>query len=226
MKAEWGMMMTGGSGKLGFHVASKNRGGAYVRTKVKPANPRTTYQQNVRSVLSTNSQAWRGLTEDQRVAWNSATTNFPKVKNGRTYFPSGAQLYNELNTNLVLAGHAVISDPPLPEEMPEIALTDLACDVSSMTFTITSDNATVPMGFTYMVEAIAPISPGRFNVSNRYRVIGPATLAMNTDNMYTEFVAKFGLPIAGQKTAARAYLINNTTGQKSVPTAVTTIITA
>ena len=226
MKVTWGMMITDGSGKLGGHVAAKNRGGSYVRTKVKPANPQTPAQQNARSSLATWSQAWRGLTEDQRLSWNSAVGNFPEVKNGKVLILSGQQLFVKFNTNLALAGQASIDTAPLPEAMPEIALTGLASDVSSMTFEITADNATVPSGFTYMVEAIAPVSPGRYNVSNRYRVIGSATLATSTDNMWTEYLAKFGAPVAGQKVAAKAFLINNTTGQASVPTAVTAIVTA
>ena len=33
--------------------------------------------QNVRNRLSTNSQAWRGLTEAQRQGWIDAAINFP-----------------------------------------------------------------------------------------------------------------------------------------------------
>ncbi|HEY1645386.1 MAG TPA: hypothetical protein VGF75_03285, partial [Candidatus Saccharimonadales bacterium] len=147
MKVTWGMMITDGSGKLGGHVAAKNRGGNYVRTKVKPSNPKTPAQQDARNRLSTFSQNWRGLTEDERLAWNNATANFPEVKNGKVIYLSGQQLYVKLNSNLSVAGQTAIDTPPLPAEMPSLALTALVSDVSSMTSTISASDAVVPSGF-------------------------------------------------------------------------------
>lgn len=57
MKIKWGMMMTDGRGKLGGQVASKNRAGAYVRTKVTPVNPRTTQQQAIRTLFGSIASA-------------------------------------------------------------------------------------------------------------------------------------------------------------------------
>ena len=62
MKIKWGAMVVDGSGKLGGHVASKNRGGSYFRTKVTPTNPNSTSQAAVRSRLTALSQAFRALT--------------------------------------------------------------------------------------------------------------------------------------------------------------------
>lgn len=227
MKAEWsGFGIVDGRGKLGGHVATKAKGGATIRTKVSPANPQTAAQQNARNRLGTNSQAWRDLSESDRQSWISAAPNFPQVKNGRTFLLSGSMLYNMFNNNLLFIGQSPISVAPLPEAIPDLAITGLASDVSSSTFTITSDDATVPMGFSLVILAIAPTSPGRYNLSNRFRFIGLATLAMNTDNMFTEYTAKFGSLVAGQKVAVRGYLISETTGQAGVPSEVTAIITA
>jgi len=44
MKMKFGAIVVDGRGKIGGHVASKNRGGAYLRTKVTPSNPQTGYQ--------------------------------------------------------------------------------------------------------------------------------------------------------------------------------------
>ena len=49
-------------GKLNGSVFSKNRGGAYIRTKVTPVNPQSLAQGLVRATLTNLSQAWRGLT--------------------------------------------------------------------------------------------------------------------------------------------------------------------
>ena len=50
MKIKWGALVVDGRGKLGGHVAAQNRGGSYLRTKVTPSNPQTTFQTGVRSM--------------------------------------------------------------------------------------------------------------------------------------------------------------------------------
>ena len=78
MKLKFGAIVTDGRGKIGGHVMSKNRGGAYMRTKVTPSNPRSTAQTTVRSHLTTLSQGWRGLSATAIAAWNSAVSSFTK----------------------------------------------------------------------------------------------------------------------------------------------------
>jgi len=67
MKIKWGAIVVDGRNKIGGHVASKNRAGAYLRTKVTPVNPNTGYQAGVRNTLSTLSSGWRALEEAQRL---------------------------------------------------------------------------------------------------------------------------------------------------------------
>lgn len=226
MKITFGAIVTDGRGKLGGHVASKNIGGAFLRTKVTPANPQTTDQQNVRNSFGTNSQAWRGLTESQRLAWNNATIDFPSVKDGASKILSGQMLYNKLNGNLAAAGQALIATPPLPVAIPELLLEGVTADVSDTEIEITASEATVPAGFTMVVEATGPYSPGRFNVKNRFRSLGPAVLVASVVDIYTAWNAKFGTLVAGQKLSVRIKLISNTTGIAGVPSAQSTIIVA
>lgn len=66
MKLNWsGFGAVDGRGKIGGHVASKNRSGAYARIKVTPVNPQTTFQQVARNLLTSLSQGWRALTQAQ-----------------------------------------------------------------------------------------------------------------------------------------------------------------
>ena len=51
-KIKFGMMMTDARGKLGGQVFSKNKGGAYVRTKVTPSNPQTIAQTTRRALFA------------------------------------------------------------------------------------------------------------------------------------------------------------------------------
>ena len=99
MKIKFGAIVVDGRGKIGGHVASKNRGGAYLRTKVTPTNPQTTFQSAVRNRLTAFSQGWRGLTQAQRDAWNAAVSNFSKTDVfGDIKQPTGLNLYVKLNS--------------------------------------------------------------------------------------------------------------------------------
>jgi len=51
MKTLFGAIVVDGRGKLGGHVASKNRHGSYFRTKVSPSQPASQYSANVRAAL-------------------------------------------------------------------------------------------------------------------------------------------------------------------------------
>src|SRR5690606_26146133 len=98
-KIKFGMMMTDARGKLGGQVFSKNRGGSYIRTKVTPSNPRSSFQQAIRTLLSGFSQAWSSLTANQRSAWNGAVSNWSKTDIfGDIKNPTGKNLFVRLNT--------------------------------------------------------------------------------------------------------------------------------
>ena len=101
MKAKFGAIVVDGRGKIGGHVASKNRSGSYFRTKVTPVNPQSARQSAVRATLSSFSASWRGLNQNRRDAWNSAVGSFTKTNVfGDTVTPTGKNLYTALNANL------------------------------------------------------------------------------------------------------------------------------
>ena len=78
-RIKFGMMMTDARGKLGGQVFSKNRSGAYVRTKVTPSNPRSMAQMSSRSILGSLSVMWNSLTLEKVSAWNAATADWQKT---------------------------------------------------------------------------------------------------------------------------------------------------
>lgn len=224
MKITWGALVTDGSGKLGGHVASKNRGGSYLRTKVKPANAQTTAQMASRNALATYAQNWRGLTESQRLSFNNAVGNFPVVKNGKTHFMSGEQLYVKLNKLIELVGGTPITTAPLPAAIPAFTLDSATVDISDTEAELTFSAAAVPMGYSLVVEATAPYSPGKYNVNNLFRFIGTATPAMNVADVWALYIAKFGTPTAGQKVSFRCKLVGTDTGLEGLfTTAVATV---
>jgi len=117
-KIKFGMMMTDARGKLGGQVFSKNRSGSYVRTKVTPINPQKPAQTAVRATFGAIAQAWSGLDQAQRDAWDGAVSNWQKTDIfGDVVNPTGKSLYQRLNTQLVASVQAQIGLPPAKLEM-------------------------------------------------------------------------------------------------------------
>src|SRR5690606_32580834 len=124
MKIKWGALVVDGRGKLGGHVASQNRGGSYMRTKVTPSNPQSTFQTTVRQLFGSISSGWSGLTQDVIDAWNAAVDDW-KTTNifGDLKQPSGKALYKRLNQQAQLAGYSAIGTPPAKQTLPESNVT-------------------------------------------------------------------------------------------------------
>lgn len=227
LKIKFGSIIVDGSGKIGGHVVSSNRGGKYMRTKSTPINPQSVDQNAIRSRLSSLSTGWGGLTEDQRNAWNGAVGLFSKTNIfGDKTKPSGINLYVKLNANLLILGEAQIDVPPLPVAIPAIENLSFIATTGANTIALTFAPTPVPAGFSMLIEATAGYSAGKSNVKNKFRVIDflPAATATGYA-LGVKYVAKFGdLAAAGSKISVRAYLVSTDTGQKGLPYSAMSII--
>jgi len=216
MKAKFGAIVVAGSGKIGGHVASRNRGGAYFRTKVTPVNPQTTSQLTVRNRFTTYSQAWKGLTDAQRAAWNAAVGNytttdiFGDIKN-----PSGFNLYQRINNNLVTVGAAALSIPAQPSSVSQVSITSIIPDDSSQLIPMVL-SGNVPAGTAVKVFATPMQSPGVKFVKSEYRLITTLPAATVTPvALGTTYITKFGAIVVGAKIFFKLVFVNTTTGQES-----------
>ena len=215
-------------GKLNGSVFSKNRGGAYLRTKVTPVNPQTLAQGLVRATLTNLSQAWRSLTEAQRLAWNGAVSSFTGTDIfGDVKTPSGINLYNKLNLNLAAIGVAPINTPPLAVSVGYFDSLDLAADASANTIAASFTTIGESAGQTVIVEATPCLSPGKNFEKSEYRAIGTfAGDAASAQALGAMYVAKFGAMTAGQKLFVRLKFVDATTGVSGQYTAASTIVVA
>lgn len=64
-------------GSMGGVTASRNKGGGYLRARVKPTNPSSEAQQEVRQAFAIAIAAWSTLTTTQRNAWNAYAQQTP-----------------------------------------------------------------------------------------------------------------------------------------------------
>ena len=225
-RIKFGMMMTDARGKLGGHVFTKAKSGATIRTKVTPLNPKTSAQSEARSALGANSQAWRMLTEAQRLAWNSAAQEVSKTNAfGDTYFPSGKNYFTAVNNNLRNIGGDVLMNPPALLEMPGLTSVEVDFDLLAEQIDIAPIHYGNLAGCFLVCNATSGQSAGRYNFSGKYRkfnAYSSEALPLNTA-IYDDYVSKFGVPSAGQKVSFEFYLVNDTTGQVS-PRVTTTVL--
>ncbi len=220
MKAKFGLVIVGGSGKLGGHVVTKNRAGYAIRTKVTPSNPQTTFQANVRARLTTISKSWAGLSDAQRLQWNTAVDSFKSTNIwGDGVTPSGFNLFQKLNNNILLSGGTAITTPPTPAAvvgLTAFTATAVHAGASTLTFTVDSNS-----GATQFLEiwATESVPAGKTFVKNKFRLIG--SIVSTTASPYTAttlYNAKFGAPgAAGKKIYFRIVGVNQTTGQAGLP---------
>ena len=214
--------------KLNGSVFSKNRGGAYVRTKVTPVNPQTTAQQAARNRLSTNSQAWRGLSESQRQGWIDGAANFPYTDiYGQTKILSGQQLYVKLNNNVMVANGGSINDCPAPVAIPAITGLTVTADESAHSVLLSIDPDPTSDVNNLFIFATPNVTPGKMFVKNLYRFVkNGGTEITGAYDISSSWTSLFGNPVAGQKIFVKIFYVNPTTGQAGIPIQAMTIVVA
>lgn len=219
-KIKFGMMMTDARGKLGGQVFSKNRSGAYVRTKVTPVNPQTAYQQNSRAILGNLSASWSGLTENQRKRWNDAVEDWKKTDIfGDLKTPTGKNLFTGLNKNNVQAGNPILLEPPAKVDFPVVEIIGAYLVITAGVITA-GDFETLgdSTGFKIQVSATPVLTQGTSFIKNRLRVVNYFAGGVNTaPDWYQAYIARFGSAMqAGDNVWFEMRLVA-TTGQVSAP---------
>lgn len=227
-KIKFGMMMTDARNKLGGQVFSKNRGGAYVRTKVTPSNAQTSFQTAARSILTYFAQLFRTLSSAQILAWNNAVSDFTGTDIfGDVKTPSGLNLYIRLNANLAKVGEPAITTPPLPQNVSPVTGLAITASAGGGTLAISANEATVGAGQRMYIEATAPYSPGKSFIKSEFRTIG--FTGVNAGLPYAaggDYVAKFGALIQGQKVSVRVQSVDIATGLVTLKQTAVVIIGA
>lgn len=214
--------------KLNGSVFARNRGGAYVRTKVTPLNPQSVRQVAARNLLTSLAQNFRSLTQEQITAWNEAVTQWQTTDIfGDLVSPTGLALYVRLNANISNAGGTLLTSPPAPVGADALTELSLTATVTGTVYDITFLPAAVPTNHTMYIESTSMLSPGINNANSRFRFIGiAAAAAASPFDAYSFQSAKFGSLVAGQKAYVRCKFINKLTGEVSLALKASAIVGA
>ncbi len=226
MKAEFGCIITDGSGKLGGKVVSKNHYGKYLKIKVSPAQPASTFRDVAQGYIRTLSRQWGTLTDDQRLTWFQAENDF-KYKNvfGDTYKPAGYNLFLQHNINLLLTGQSVLLTAPSPGLSAAIQYASFFA-FNSINIVVLSFSPVVPAGFAYKVYASTAWSAGINYGKDKYRYLGyllPGSVSpYDLSTMYNIRLGSVGA--VGNKIFLKLVPINLVTGEEFQPYCIFTYI--
>lgn len=201
-------------GSSGSQTFCRNRGGNYVKPRIKSNNPKSSYQMTVRGLLSGVVRDWQGLTTEQQKSWNKAAPDFPYTnKIGQSKIYSGYSLFCKLNMNLAIIGETSKTYPPDYSEtgfVTEIEWNHL--DSSNFQFTVYSD------GPIYTNKIVTFASKGQ---SNGIGVISPSTFKFITaetasrpyvKDILTPFNLRGYNVVGGMKYFIKCFFVDTNTG--------------
>lgn len=119
-KVKFSTLVSGMSGKSNGSVFSTNRAGAYFRNNTSKVKPITGANGIRKSLFTTAVQAWRQLTIEQQIAWNTAVDQFTRVNVfGDSFIPSGYNLFTQINNCRLAAGDSILLLPPTARSIPD-----------------------------------------------------------------------------------------------------------
>lgn len=143
------LVKTGGGvtdirGSIGGTTFSRNKYGAYARTRTVPVNPKTVAQTKVRSVVASMIDIWKNtLTAAQRAAWAVYAANVPVLNRlGDSVNLSGWNMFCRTNSALLYNDFLAVADAPtdytLGEQDPTLSI---AVSEATQLMTITFDDS-------------------------------------------------------------------------------------
>jgi hypothetical protein len=199
-------------GSMGGITASRNKGGSYLRARVKPTNPMSTAQQEVRQAFALAVAAWSALTSAQRNAWNAYADQTPVTDAlGETIKHSGRAWYVAQYAFLIRVSQTPGSTAPTTPGLGMLGEpTGLALSVADG-LTV-SFNEAAPDSPSILVAIGPPISPGVLDYH------GPYTFAAISDNdpQFTDQAlasGRWGTPLLGERRPLRFTACDQTTGK-------------
>lgn len=186
------------SGSVAGTTSSRNRFGQYRRSRAIPVNPNSSYQGTQRARLAAASAAWRALTSAQRAGWNDLASGITRTNSlGQSYNMTGHMCFVSCYNDCAAAGVSTLSDAPAvaTPSTPLTATITLTSAAFSIAFTATPLAAGVRM-FTYVS---LQRSAGR-SFENDFRLLQvSAAAAASPINAYAAYVARFGVPVVGNR---------------------------
>lgn len=183
------------SGSQAGTVHSHNQFGSYTRNRVVPVNPQSTNQTLARGRLSTVAQAWRVLSDAQRLDWASLGAQIVRSDAlGQTYTLKGFNAYCLINCHRLANSLALVSDAPLLDQVPVVTIGAITIDnVDTFTLAYTAVGGSANNSFE--VWATPPMSAGKAYANpSQFKKLGRfAGNVASPIDLFDEYAAVYGL---------------------------------
>ena len=219
MKVILGPLVGQASGKLGGMVASRNRGGTYLRRRAHPVVVTSPEALATKARLAAVSAAWNDLTEAQREAWTLYAANNPITDRvGQKITLDGHTVYVKCNSLMSYIGAAYTTLPPTtppPNALQTLSLTgDIGAGSVTAVFTATPLEAWQGIQLWANVE----VDAARKYIEGRYRMCAISAGAQASPyDIQTVVEARLGTLQVGQVLHVRASVFDRSTGLRSLP---------
>lgn len=148
--------------------------------------------------MAANSAAWRTLTGAQRAGWASLGAQISRNDSlGSAYTLNGFMAYCSVNNNRVAAGDAIVADAPAVAT--PAALLTAVLTLTAAAFSVAYTATPLVAGARLFTYASQQGSAGRA-FEGDYRLLAvSAAAAASPANIYAAYVAKFGVPVVGNR---------------------------
>src|SRR5437660_7275288 len=221
-------------GSLNGTTFSRNKGGAYVRTKVSPVQPVSAFSANSRQAFKIVSQTWAALlTDANRAAWIAFAALHPFINVfGDSIILSGIAFFGAAMKRLQQLGFPIFDVPPSVWscDPPGVIAPVMAVDgVGNVSLLINPANAPSGGGITAYLFATPVLAPGVTPQNTDFRLVNSidGTIRDNTYDFGTAYKARFGglVPNVGDKIAIKYAYLDTDTGCLSVPSELNILAT-
>lgn len=226
MKTNFGAIVVAGIGKLGGQVFSRSNAGTVLKRKMSPVNRASQLQLNVRTRMSVISNAWRSLSESQRILWNAFANDRSYTNDfGLTVHLSGFGMFCKVNTNRASISLSMLLTPPVETNLYQISQVS-ALSLSGDQIILITIAPTIPANVLIKIYASSSINPGISKFYGVYNLIGyidasyPYPIDIST--MYLNKFKAIGAP--GQKIFFKFIAIDQISGLESQPFEIVSII--
>ena len=214
------------SGSAKGVTAAKVKSRKYIRNRGYGGSTRTSFQASVKAVFKQLSQAWKGLTNEQILAWNAAANS----AEGRSVLGtkskiSGCNLFMRLNYWVVYCGGNIMTAVPTLAGVETPADATVSLTPSAFTLQL----AEVPNDVTNLKLVVMASEPQGNGITRAYSKAAafdsPATPVDTAISLKAKYDAKYGAPTAGApKVFIKYFFVNSATGEKSGEKMVSTVL--
>lgn len=213
-KITYGPMVSGASGSIAGTTFSRNRYGAYTRTKAMPVNPNSTYQNGIRNILTEVSKHWGTLTDDQRRQWRTWASENPiidRLGNSQVLQPNAA--FASINSRMLYMGQGYLDVPPIADAPAALTGLSLTADIGTGGCELTFTPATLTDQQRLWLYFALVNSAGITYIKNRLRLVYGSTEEQTSPLDYqTELETRLGSLQVGQVVHCHAFVADAATG--------------